>query len=195
MRVPHPLAAGLDDNYTVYHGVHWTHVERSNYAIFGKIDVAIVGPTGKILLIEQKAGLLAETPGGLARKYLEQEKNVASRMARSADALHRRLRQCCKDQATFVDSLLCCPDPFASKLAPTTGIDPARIVDAAKKDYLMPIVRAILPESGDVLPAKEKIHRFPGEILQLVPEADAVVGAAQTLYTRLSGGLVCWNRA
>ena len=31
-------------------------------------------------------------------------------MARSADALHRRLRQFCRDQATFVDSLLYCPD-------------------------------------------------------------------------------------
>lgn len=25
------LAAGLDDNYTVYHGVHWTQGERNSY--------------------------------------------------------------------------------------------------------------------------------------------------------------------
>ncbi|MFH1044569.1 MAG: nuclease, partial [Pseudomonadota bacterium] len=43
--------------------------ERGSYAIFGEIDHAIVGPTGRILLIEQKAGLLSETPGGLAKKY------------------------------------------------------------------------------------------------------------------------------
>ncbi len=29
------LAAGLDDRYTVYHGVHWTRVEQNNYAIVG----------------------------------------------------------------------------------------------------------------------------------------------------------------
>jgi len=93
------LAAGLDDHYTIYHGVHWTHVERGHYAIFGEIDFAIVGPTGKVLLIEQKAGLHSETFGGLTKSYAGKEKNVASQMARSADALHRRLRQAGKDQA------------------------------------------------------------------------------------------------
>ncbi len=63
--------------------MHWTHVERGHYAIFGEIDFAIVGPTGKVLLIEQKSGLLSETPGGLTKSYPGKEKNVASQMARS----------------------------------------------------------------------------------------------------------------
>ena len=61
------LAAGLDDSYSVYHGVHWTRVDRGNTAIYGEIDFVIVGPTGKLLLIEQKTGLLNETPGGLTK--------------------------------------------------------------------------------------------------------------------------------
>ena len=104
------LAAGLDDGYTVYHGVHWTRVERSNYAIVGEIDFAIVGPTGKLLLIEQKTGLLTETAGGLIKKYADKDKDVPFQMARSADALHDRLRKLCKGEQTFVDSLLYCPD-------------------------------------------------------------------------------------
>jgi hypothetical protein len=114
--------------------------------------------------------------------------NMQFQMARLADALHPRLRQACGEQATFVDSLLYCPD-FTVKDPGTAGIDPARIVDATKKDHLLRVIRAILPESGDVLPTKEQIRRFLGDILQLVLQADAVVGAAQTLYTRLSGGL------
>ncbi len=31
-------------------------------------------------------------------------------MARSADALHSRLRQFCQGEQTFVDTLLFCPD-------------------------------------------------------------------------------------
>ena len=58
------LAEELDDTYTVYHGVHWTRVQQGNYAIVGEIDFAVVGPTGKLLLIEQKSGFLAETPEG-----------------------------------------------------------------------------------------------------------------------------------
>jgi hypothetical protein len=43
------------------------------------------------------------------------------------------------------------------------------------------VIRTILPESGDVLRATEKIHHFPGDILQIVPEADAVVGAIHSM--------------
>lgn len=187
------LAAGLGDNYTIYHGVHWTRVERSNYAIVGEIDFAIVGPTGKLLLIEQKTGLLSETIDGLTKKYGEKEKDVPFQMGRNADALRTRLRQVCKDEPTFVDALLYCPD-YTVKNPGSAGIDPARIVDASKKAHLIAIIRAILPESGDTLAAKPKIHRFLGDILQLVPEVHAVVGEAGALYTRLSGGLAQWAR-
>ena len=188
------LADGLDDSYTVYHGVHWTRVERNNYAIVGEIDFVIVGPTGKLLLIEQKTGPLHETSGGLTKNYAEKEKGVPSQMARSADALHGRLRKFCKGEQTYVDSLLYCPD-YTVKQPGTAGIDPARIVDATKKDYLMQIIQGILPPSGEVLPSKEKIHRFLGDFLELVPEVHSMVGEAKTLYTRLSGGLAQWARS
>ncbi len=114
-------------------------------------------------------------------------------MARTADALHARLRQFCKGETTFVDSLLYCPD-YTVKQPGSAGIDPARIVDATRKDHLIPIILAILPETGDTLVAKANIHRFLGDILQLVPEVHAVVGEAGALYTRLSGGLALWAR-
>ncbi len=187
------LAAGLDENYTVYHGVHWTRVERGNFAIVGEIDFVVVGPTGKVLLIEQKSGFLTETAGGLTKTYANKEKDVPSQMARSADALHNRLRTFCKGDQTAVDSLLYCPD-YKVKQPGTAGIDPARIVDATRKDYLMQIIQGILSATGEVLPAKDKIHRFFADILELVPEVHAVVGEAGALYTRLSGGLALWAR-
>jgi cupin superfamily acireductone dioxygenase involved in methionine salvage len=54
------LEKELDDTYSVYHGVHWTNIEKHNYAIYGEIDFAVVGPSGKVLLIEQKNGTLIE---------------------------------------------------------------------------------------------------------------------------------------
>jgi len=56
------LAAGLPDDYTVYHGVHWTQVEHGSYANFGEIDFAIVGPTGNRPLADHIA--LIVPPGG-----------------------------------------------------------------------------------------------------------------------------------
>jgi hypothetical protein len=187
------LASGLPDAYAVFHGVHWTRIERGGHAIFGEIDFAIVGPTGKLLLIEQKTGFLQETAGGLTKRYENKEKPVAFQMARSTDALHARLRALCKGEPTFVDALLYCPD-YTVKNPGSAGIDPARIVDAGRKDQLITIIRTLLPDDGEVLVARDKVLRFLGDILQLVPEVNAVVGDAEALYTRLSGGLAHWAR-
>ena len=187
------LANGLGDEYTIYHGVHWTRVEPSNYAIVGEIDFAIVGPTGKLLLIEQKTGLLHETADGLVKKYADKDKRVSFQMARTSEALHDRLRKACKGEQTFIDALLYCPD-YAVKSPGTAGIDPARIIDATKRDQLLQTIRSILPSAGEVLPAREKIHRFLRDILELVPEVNAIVGEAGAMYTRLSGGLAHWAR-
>ena len=64
------LEKELDDTYSVYHGVHWTNIEKHNYAIYGEIDFAVVGPSGKVLLIEQKNGTLIETDDGLQKNIL-----------------------------------------------------------------------------------------------------------------------------
>ncbi len=164
------LAAGLDEHYTIYHGVHWTRVERGNYAIVGEIDFVIVGRTGRLLLIEQKTGLLTETAFGIAKNYADKEKDIPFQMARSADALHDRLRKFCKGEQTFVDSLLYCPD-YTVRQPGTAGIDPARIVDARKKDLLIPIIQAILPATAPVaLPGRVTLrsdinYRSPKDIL------------------------------
>jgi len=187
------LAAGLDDGYSIYHGVHWTRVERNDYALVGEIDFAIVGPTNKILLIEQKTGILTETPAGLAKKYADKHENVPIRMARTAEALRERLRQACDGEPIELDGLLYCPD-YTVREPGTAGIDPARIVDAKRKDQLLSTIRAILAVDGGTTVPRAKIHRFLSDILQLVPEVNAVVGEADALSTRLSGGLAHWAR-
>lgn len=60
------LAQGLPDEYTVYHAVHWTNIERS-HAIHGEVDFVIVNRAGHMMLIEQKCGPLEETPDGPPR--------------------------------------------------------------------------------------------------------------------------------
>lgn len=190
------LADGLPDDYAIYHGVHWTRVEQHNFALVGEIDFAIVGPTGKVLLIEQKSGFLTETEEGLCKKYRDRIKSVPIQMARTADAIHQRLRQACPELPIALESLLYCPD-YTLRQPGSAGIDPARIVDATRRDYLLPIIRGILPEHGTdgaAHPARDKIHRFFADILQLVPEVSAIVGSAHALYTRLSGGLAQWAR-
>lgn len=187
------LADGLSDDYTIFHGVHWTRIHQGRHAIVGEIDFAIVGPTGKLLLVEQKSGFLAETPGGLVKRYGQKDKQVAMQLARNVDALTNRLRAVCDGEPIEVDALLFCPD-YTVRAPGTAGIDPARIVDATRRQYLVEVIRAILPASGPRLINRAKIERFLGDVLELVPEVHAIVGEAHALYTRLAGGLADWAR-
>src|SRR5688500_3101141 len=61
------LARGLPDDYTVYHAVHWTTVERG-FSVFGEMDFAIVNRQGDVLLVEQKTGFLEEGAEGLLKR-------------------------------------------------------------------------------------------------------------------------------
>jgi hypothetical protein len=184
--------AGLPHGLTVYHGVHWTRIERG-HSVFGEIDFAIVSPAGRLLLIEQKSGFLSETPDGLMKKYGPTEKRVAAQMARTVDALKSRYLRAYPGEGLQAEYLLYCPD-YTVRHPDMAGIDPARIVDAGRRAELVPLVRKLLPEGEAASPAADRLHRFLGDTLELVPEVGAVAGEAQALYTRLSGGLAAWGR-
>ncbi|MFZ3043190.1 MAG: ATP-dependent helicase [Thiobacillus sp.] len=186
------LAGGLPDAYTVYHGVHWTRVSQG-HALVGEIDFAIVNPAGNLLLIEQKSGYLSETPEGLSKQYDKKEKRVPAQMARSAEALRKRLNKYCAGEKPTLDSLLYCPD-YSVRQPGTAGIDPARIVDASRREHLIHTIRSLLPEHDPARPLAAEIHRFLRGELRLVPDVATVIGQARTLYTRLSGGLTEWAR-
>lgn len=186
------LAENLPDTYTVYHGVHWTRVNQG-HALVGEIDFAIVNPAGNLLLIEQKSGYLSETPEGLAKQYDKKEKLVPAQMTRSVEALRARLHKYCPADKPLLDSLLYCPD-YTVKQPGTAGIDPARIVDASKREHLVHVIRTLLPEDAPTTPVAEEVHRFLRNELRLVPDVATVIGQVRTLYTRLSGGLADWAR-
>ncbi|MDD5387906.1 MAG: ATP-binding domain-containing protein [Gallionellaceae bacterium] len=185
------LAAALPDAYTVYHAVHWTHLEHG-FSVYGEIDFVVVNPAGDVLLIEQKSGFLIETPEGLVKRYAEKEKRVAVQMARSVSALRAKLHARPGCQAAHVDYLLYCPD-YTVRQVETAGIAPQRIVDARRKAQLAALIQSILPD-GERAPQATEVHRFLRGVLQLETDVTALVGRARALVTRVSGGLAHWAR-
>jgi hypothetical protein len=185
------LGNGLDDNYTVYHGVHWTNIESKNYAIYGEIDFAVIGPSGKILLIEQKTGSLKESDDGLEKKYFDKAKNVPFQMARNAQGMQHRLKKALKGHSVFVDSILYCPDYRVKNLG-SAGIDPKRIVDSTRKNQLINIIEKIIPNEETDLQIQDLLHQFLSDLLEIVPDVNAVIGQTDKMYTRVSGGLSEW---
>ena len=186
------LEAGLPDTLTVFHGVHWTRIERG-FSVIGEIDFVIVGPAGRVLLIEQKSGFLRESADGLVKAYEGRDKNVPAQLKRTLDALTLRLAAVLPGESLTLDYLLYCPD-YHVKSPATAGLPPERIVDAARKSLLCRrIIEAFPPEPArDVL--AHRLRRFFNDELQLVPDVSALVGRAEQLVTRVSQGLATWAR-
>lgn len=186
------LAADLPDDHAVYHGVHWTRVDGAQ-RLSGEVDFVVVGPTGRLLLIEQKSGFLDETPAGLVRSPANAKETVGVQIARVAAQLRERLAEFLKRRDVEVDALLYCPD-YHVRQPGSAGIDPARIVDAAKREHLPAIVRSLLRGDARDPLVLHDVHRFLADRFELVPDVGAMVGQAEALYTRLAGGLAEWAR-
>lgn len=182
------LEASLADTpYSIYHGVHWTNVEKG-FSAYGEIDFIIVAPSGRVLLIEQKSGFLTETPEGLVKSYRGKARNVRTQILRTIEGLVKRFG----DQPLSIDYLLYCPD-YHVRDPHLAGIDPRHIIDAAIKDRLADVIREVLPVTapGDQF---EKVARFLGDTLSLRPDPSAMIGCAAQMVMRLSGGLATWAR-
>jgi hypothetical protein len=186
------LLSKLPDDYTVYHGVHWTRINEG-FSVFGEADFVVVAPSGRVLVIEQKAGFLRETPAGLMKVYMQKERNVAIHLARTLENLHRRFTASFGAGTYRIEELLYCPD-HTVKDASIAGVPEQRIVDASRKNRLASVVLEILPPDEPKFEASARIHHFLSDELALTPDTNALVGQAGMLVTRLSGGLATWAR-
>ena len=82
------LKAQLPDDYTIFHGVHWSR-EYAAWTHFGEIDFVVLNRSGDVLFIEQKNGSLEESAAGLVKRYGQSEKNVAGQIHRSVDKVRK----------------------------------------------------------------------------------------------------------
>ena len=188
------LSQALPDEYTIFHGVHWTQLDKIGqaFSVYGEIDFIVLSPEGRLLLIEQKSGFLAETDEGLAKRYpgLDKPKLVKNQILRSVSALRQRFGN--EGEKLSIDYLLYCPD-YQVKRIEAAGLAADRIVDARQRDRLPSIIQTILPAAAATA-QRERVQRFLNNVLQLVPDPSAMIGQANALVTRLSGGLATWAR-
>jgi hypothetical protein len=140
-----------------------------------------------MLLIEQKSGFLTETDDGLVKSFRGKPTKVRTQITRTIDALARRF-----EGDLSIDYLLYCPD-YIVRDPHLAGIEPSHIIDASEKDQLAGKVRELLPIT-EVTEQFEKVARFLGDTLSLRPDPSSMIGNAEKLVTRLSGGLALWAR-
>jgi hypothetical protein len=188
------LAAELPDDYTVFHGVHWTRLAQG-FSVFGEIDFIVLGPLGQVVLIEQKSGALEETPEGLFKRYSDKRKSVNGQIQRSIESLQSRFRQGYQGRRLVLDYLLYCPE-YRVRSPATAGIAPERIVDAEKADRLATILVAVVDAQpiAQQAASRSELHAFFSSELELAPDPGAMAAHARNAITRLSGGLATWAR-
>lgn len=206
------LAGALSDACTVYHAVHWTTVERG-LSVFGEIDFAVVHRSGALLLIAQKTGFLEEGPEGLLKRDRGRMVNLALQMARTVASLRDKLARRPGCESIQVDYLLYCPDHRVRRVE-SAGLSHSRIVDATQRERLASVVRDIVGDTQPVsLPrpsaslaavrpgpssvaaqAVQQIDRFFRDVIELETDVSALVGQAEAMVTRISGGLAHWAR-
>jgi len=190
------ILATLPDGYTVLHGVHWTRIEHGA-SVYGEIDFIVVAPNGRILVIEQKSGMLDETPDGLVKSYGTLKKRVAPQIMRSIDALMTRFKRgprtkTAPDTRLAIDYLLYCPD-YQVRDATRAGISPERIVDVTRASSLVDIVVDVLvPEPGAGAADASTVLRFLSDELSLVADVATLIGRSDAWVTRLAAGLAQW---
>ena len=180
------LADTLPEEVTIYHGVHWTHLSGP-HAVIDDIDFVIVGADGRLLLIEQVAGFLTETPEGLLRKRPGHTGGVlANSLAHTVATLTGRLRRALvshtgKSFTPPIEALLYCPD-YTIKNPGTAGLAPEQIVDATRRDQLPAVIRERLGIGG--APGPASTGDVTATSATSVSSADAADAAAPRAATR-----------
>ena len=176
------LRDALPDDYTVFHGVHWTRQYKGR-TLYGEIDFVVMNRAGSVLCIEQKNGRLEEVQGQLFKDYGESRKNVGDQILRSIDNIREKFAyQVGRTPGLAVEYLIFCPDHAVKHLA-AAALDAERIVDAASRAQLATRIQAILPPEA---PAPgdwaDKVAAFFRQTFDIVPDVGVHIGAQEKTY-------------
>ena len=142
------LEEALPDSLTVFAGLRWAASLGGANAHFGEIDLAIVAPSGKLLVIEQKNGGLSVEDGHLVKRYGGQAKDVHSQIRRSIDALKSQWNDQGNPGPLFVDYLVYLPDYRVHDLS-AVDIQSERVIDRHTKAELAERIQTLLAGRKD----------------------------------------------
>lgn len=179
------LKKGLSNDYTVFHGVHWTR-EYHGGAQFGEIDFVVLNRSGEVLFIEQKNGALEESADGLVKSYGDSDKNVARQLNRSIDGVVSKFKW--QHGAILKrDYVLYLPDHNVKNVN-AVGLDSSRVVHAGSKDGLTDRIESVLGSGTDSGKEQhERVHAFFRQTFEVVADIAAYTDTHDKHFVRHVG--------
>jgi hypothetical protein len=192
----------LPDQYSVFHGVHWTKVE-DDAAIYGEIDFIIVNPYGKILVIEQKETQIeVNKKGRLTATYHERngqitEKDIEFQVTRNIQSLRQEFTIRYPQKTLDIDHLIYLPTAILEGKLPA-NVAIGRVVDSRESKNLVDIIRVIFDRNampqGDHVPDALSVHEFLSSKAHVSPQVGLLGDKSKQRTTRLSSGLAQWSK-
>ena len=176
------LQVELAEEYSVFHSVHWSRVDEKN-TVYGEIDFIILNKTGKVLVVEQKNGMLEETHDGLVKSYGLTKKVVGDQIQRNISSIRDKFnKQRQRPQRLNIDYLIYCPDYKVTAIN-SAGIDRERVVDGASKARLSDYIKRLLDVDTDASPELiNELCSFFLSSLHIVPDVASYKSSQELLY-------------
>lgn len=194
------LKSELPDQYSVFHGIHWTRIEE-DAAIYGEIDFLVVNQYGKILAIEQKETKIERSKAGDLLAIYESangrrsEKSISSQVTRNIHSLRQEFSRRHSGKSIQIDHLLYLPTAMITGPLPSS-LAIGRVVDQFESINLSEIILKIFEDnpipSGDNVADALSIRDFLSEKAFITPQLGLLGRSAKVLTTRLAGGLSEW---
>ena len=183
------LQVELPKDYFVFHSVHWSRAYEKSTA-YGEIDFIVMNDTGKVLVIEQKNGMLEETPDGLVKSYGLTKKNVEGQIQRNIGNIRDKFnKQHPRGEKLHIDYLIYCPDYKVININ-AAGIDRERVVDGNGKAGLCDGIKRLLDVEADASPELiDELRGFFLSSLRIVPDVASYKSSQEKVYRQLLSGL------
>ena len=183
------LQAELPADYSVFHSVHWSRAYEK-YTAYGEIDFIVMNDSGKVLVIEQKNGMLEETPDGLVKSYGLTKKNVEGQIQRNIGNIRDKFnKQHPGGEKLHIDYLIYCPDYKVININ-AAGIDRERVVDGNSKAGLCNCIKRLLDVETDTPPGLiDELRGFFLSSLRIVPDVASYKSSQEKVYRQLLSGL------
>ena len=184
------LEDGLPAGYDLFHNVDWSSTAEGRQQV-GEIDIAVVSPSGHLLLIEVKSGALDEGEAGLSKRYANRDEalDVGRQLRRHHSAILARLSDEGLRQVR-VGTLLVLPDHRVA--SSSVAHQPERIVDADGYPGLCRRVLELMPTDLQPNDVRPRLIDFLSNRFAVLPDVSSHVGQIVRTSTALSSGLATW---
>lgn len=164
------LEEALPPEYYIYAGLRWAAAHVHGDAYFGEVDLAIIGPSAKLVLIEQKNGGLSVSNGRLVKRYGTKEKVVNIQIRRSVEAFKAQWFEQGHETSLMVDYLVLLPD-YRVHDVNAVELQADRIVDRERLPQLPELLQQLL--AGRPLPERfEALRAFLDGTLGISQDLD-----------------------